>query len=124
MKKLFVSIPMKGRTASEIRENILKMKKLAEVFEGEELDLIDRYVEDNPPENIHTAVWYLGESLKKLSKADVFIGINCAYNWHGCDIEERTAYAYGIKMYSVPAQYVIDNFEKLLNRNTEYNERC
>ncbi len=34
MKKLFVSVPMKGRTEGEIRESIQKMKKFAELLEG------------------------------------------------------------------------------------------
>lgn len=76
MKKLFVSVPMKGRTEEEIKASIQKMKKIAEIYEGEELELIDSYIEDNPPKDSKEAIWYLGESLKKLSQADVFIGIN------------------------------------------------
>lgn len=44
MKKLFVSVPMKGRTETEIKASIQKMKKIAEVYEGEELELIDSYL--------------------------------------------------------------------------------
>ena len=76
MKKLFVSVPMKGRTEEEIRKTIDKMKKIAEIFEGEELELIDSYIEDNPPKDNNQAIWFLGESLKKLAQADVFIGIS------------------------------------------------
>ena len=68
MKKLFVSVPMKGRTEEEIKESIQKMKKIAEIYEGEELELIDSYIEDNPPKDSKEAVWYLGESLKKLAR--------------------------------------------------------
>lgn len=67
MKKLFVSVPMKGRTEEEIKASIQKMKKIAEIYEGEELELIDSYIEDNPPKDSKEAVWYLGESLKKLA---------------------------------------------------------
>ena len=51
MKKLFVSVPMKGRTEEEIKASIQKMKKIAEIYEGEELELIDSYIEDNPPKD-------------------------------------------------------------------------
>lgn len=114
MKKLFVSVPMKGRTEEEIKASIQKMKKIAEIYEGEELELIDSYIEDNPPKNSKEAVWYLGESLKKLAQADVFIGIDEAYDWNGCSIEKDTAYRYGIKMYIVQARDVIDNYNMLL----------
>lgn len=96
MKKLFVSVPMKGRTEEEIKASIQKMKKIAEAYEGEELKLIDSYIEDNPPKDNNEAVWYLGESLKKLAQADVFIGIRESYDWSSCQIEGETAERYGI----------------------------
>lgn len=113
MKKLFVSIPMKGRTEEEIKASIQKMKKIAEVYEGEELDLIDSYVEDNAPKNNNPAIWYLGKSLEKLSEADIFIGIEDDYNWTGCYIERMTAHKYNIKSYHVPADRVINNYEEV-----------
>lgn len=116
MKKLFVSVPMKGRTEEEIKASIRKMKKIAEIYEGEELELIDSYIEDNPPKDSKEAIWYLGESIKKLVKADVFMGICESYDWNGCCIERETAEKYGIKAYMIPARYVIDDYNALLNR--------
>lgn len=116
MKKLFVSVPMKGRTEEEIKASIQKMKKIAEIYEGEELELIDSYIEDNPPQNNNQAIWYLGESLKKLAQADVFIGICESYDWNGCCIERKTADKYGIKAYAIPVRYVIDDYNALLRR--------
>lgn len=113
MKKLFVSVPMKGRTAEEIKVSIQKMKKIAEIYEGEELELIDSYVEDNPPKNNNQAIWYLGKSLEKLSEADIFIGIEDDYDWSGCYIERMTAHKYNIKSYHVPADRVINNYEEV-----------
>jgi hypothetical protein len=116
MKKLFVSVPMKGRTEGEIKKSIQKMKKIAEIFEGEELELIDSYIEDNPPKDNNQAIWFLGESLKKLAQADAFIGIAENYDWNGCSIERETAEKYGIETYMIPARYVIDDYNALLNR--------
>lgn len=114
MKKLFVSVPMKCRTEEEIKASIQKMKKIAEIYEGEELELIDSYIEDNPPENNNQAIWFLGKSLEKLATADVFIVIEDTWNWNGCSIEDETARIYGIKTYRVKPQYVIDNYESLV----------
>lgn len=116
MKKLFVSVPMKGRTEKEIKASIQKMKKIAEIYEGEELELIDSYIEDNPPKDSKEAVWYLGESLKKLAQADVFIGIDEAYDWNGCNIERDTAQRYGVKTYIASARYVIDDYSALVQK--------
>ena len=116
MKKLFVSVAMKGRTEEEIKASIQKMKKIAEIYEGEELELIDSYIEDNPPKNSKEAIWYLSESIKKLAQADVFIGICESYDWSGCQIERETAEKYGIRAYAIPVRYVIDDYNSLLNK--------
>lgn len=116
MKKLFVSVPMKGRTEEEIKASIQKMKKIAEIYEGEELELIDSYIEDNPPKNSKEAIWYLSESIKKLAQADVFIGIRESFDWNGCQIERETAEKYGIKAYAIPVRYVIDDYNSLINK--------
>lgn len=116
MKKLFVSVPMKGRTEEEIKASIQKMKKIAEIYEGEELELIDSYIEDNPPKDSKEAVWFLGESLKKLAQADVFMGIYESYDWNGCCIEMEAASKYGIKVYTIPVRYVIDDYNALINK--------
>lgn len=123
MKKLFVSVPTKGRTEEEIKASIQKMKKIAEVYEGEELELIDSYVEDDPPKNVHSPVWYLGKSLEKLSEADIFIGIEDDYDWSGCYIERQAAHRYDIKAYHVPADYVISNYWEV-RKNADSMVQC
>lgn len=120
MKKLFVSVPMKGRTEEEIKASIQKMKKIAEIYEGEELELIDSYIEDNPPKDNNQAIWFLGESLKKLVKADVFIGIDDSWDWNGCQIEKDVARRYGIKTYICRADYVINNYKSLIQSLNEF----
>ena len=116
MKKLFVSVPMKGRTEDEIKASIQKMKKIAEVYEGEELELIDSYVEDNPPKDNNQAIWYLGKSLEKLSQADVFIGIINAWRWNGCAVECEVAKRYDLNMITVDPHYVIANYDELTQK--------
>lgn len=107
---------MKGRTEKEIKASIQKMKKIAEVYEGEEMELIDSYIEDNPPKDNNQAVWYLGESIKKLSQADIFVCIDDTWAWKGCQIERDVARGYGIKTYAVPAKIVIDDYEELVRK--------
>ena len=114
MKKLFVSVPMKGRTEEEIRKTIDKMKKIAEIYEGEELELIDSYIDDNPPKDNNQAIWFLGKSLEKLATADIFIGISEVWDWNGCYVEQEVAHRYGIKSYSVNTRFIIDNYDALV----------
>lgn len=116
MKKLFVSVPMKGRTEEEIKASIQKMKKIAGIYEGEELELIDSYIEGYSPKDSKEVILVLGKSLEKLAQADVFIGIFESYDWNGCYIEREIAERYGIKVYEILARYVIDNYNALIQK--------
>lgn len=107
MKKLFVSTPMNGFTDKAIVANRIKMKKIAEAYEGEELDLIDSFIQEKPPEDCYWSVWYLGKSLEKLAEADIFIGIDDTSGWKGCEIEALVASRYGIKSYKVDASKLL-----------------
>lgn len=106
MKKLFISCPMRNRTEEAIRESMDKMHKIAEATLGEELEVIQSYIKDNPPENSKQAVWYLGESIKKLSEADVFITIDENWEYAGCRTERDVACRYGIPIIDASTEFV------------------
>lgn len=70
MKKVFISQPMRGLTDEEIKlkrkEIINKIKRII----NEEVEIIDSFIENTP--NVKTVpVYYLGESIKLLSEADI-----------------------------------------------------
>ena len=109
MKKLFVSVPMKGRTEEEIKYSITKMHYIAEAYEGEELELIDSWVDEAPPANCNVSVWYLGKSIEKLAEADIFIGMEDSIHYPGCMIEKQVAANYGIKGYIIPQNVILFN---------------
>ena len=114
MKKLFVSVPMKGRTKEAIKNSIECMYKIAEIAFGEELELIDSYIEDTPPANIKLSIWHLGKSIELLSQADYFIGINDLH-YPECQAEFFVAKNYGIKF------LVLDTFQyEFFNDIREY----
>lgn len=75
MEKLFISCPMRARTAEQIHATMDQMHKIAEAIFGEELEVIPTYFEGTPPENANDRLWYLGKSIEKMSEADCFIGI-------------------------------------------------
>lgn len=106
MKKLFISCPMRNRTEEAIRESMDKMHKIAEATLGEELEVIQSYIKDNPPKNSKQAVWYLGESIKKLSEADVFICIDENWDYAGCRTERDVASRYGIPIIDTSTEFV------------------
>ena len=98
MKKLFISQPMKGLTDEEILKTREEIKTRAEQAIGEQVELIDSFVEDYPREiNKSIPVWYLGKSIQFLSQADIAYFGGDWRNARGCKIEYEVANAYGIK---------------------------
>lgn len=124
MKKLFVSVPMAGRAKDEIMESIEKMHRIAEVYEGEELELIHTLIEENPPEGVNDKVRCLAKSIEKLAAADVFICICDSWEWNGCEIETKVAHRYGIKSYEVRPEYVIKNYKKIMEEKNKTYSVC
>lgn len=96
MKKLFISCPMKGRTEENIRNSMARMHRIAEAIFDQELEVIPTYIEDNPPENVNKAIYYLGESIKKMAEADYFIGVPYSEVFSGCQVEYTIAERYNI----------------------------
>lgn len=121
MKKLFISCPMKGRTEENIRKSMEKMHKIAEIVFDQELEVIPSYIEDKPPENAKQAVWYLGESIKKMAEADYFIGVGYEDFFKGCCIETTVAREYGIPSTSVRIEELMPDAVEVVREY--YNDR-
>ena len=96
MKKLFISQPMRGKTDKEILAAREKAIKSAEKQVGEPVEVIDSFFQSAP---VNTKpLWYLGESLKLLSQADVAFFAKGWNEARGCKIENTCAIEYGIKV--------------------------
>lgn len=96
MKKLFISQPMRGKTDKEILAVREKAIKSAEKQVGETVEVIDSFFQSAP---VNTKpLWYLGESLKLLSQADVAFFAKGWNEARGCKIENTCAIEYGIKV--------------------------
>lgn len=89
--RIFISQPMRGRTDQEILKERDKItEELKKKYEG--VEIIDSFF-DGP---VASPLWYLGESIKKLSEADIAV---FAPGWdeaRGCKIEYTCAYQYNI----------------------------
>lgn len=101
MKKLFVSVPMNGRTDENIKKSIDKMHKIAEAVVGEELEVIPSYDENfnSVKEDVkNKQIVYLGKAIQLMALADYFIGTDMVYDFKGTEIEYDVARSYGIEM--------------------------
>ncbi len=97
MAKIFISQLMNGKTTEEIedkRNDIID--KLATQFakENEYVDIIYSFFKDVPHDT--RPLWYLGESIKLMSEADIVFFCDGWQTARGCQIEHDCALEYGI----------------------------
>ena len=94
MKKVFVSQPMKGKTDEEILNERNEAVATAKKKLKDEVELIDSFIFGAPADA--KPAWYLGESIKMLSTADIAFFAKGWEDARGCKIEHRIALEYGI----------------------------
>ena len=97
MTKIFISQPMNGKTAEEIEEErnyTIGTLRSRFARTNECIEIIDSFFKNAP----HDAkpLWYLGESIKLMSEADVVFFCNGWQTARGCQIEHDCALEYGI----------------------------
>ena len=124
MKKIFLSLPMRGRKDEDIQKTIDKMKDIVKAYyPNDDIEfmhnfnpLITREVESLKkvdPELIKKeGVWYLSYAVRQIAQADVIATIT-SYNgewcFNGCCIESEVA-----RRYDIPELRLSDNNGYLL----------
>ena len=104
-KKVFISLPMSGKREREIVDDknvILEHLAHFSIYE-DEIDIIDTYITDEPPEGSNVRLWYLGKTIELLAQADIVIFARDWEKARGCRIERECA-----KIYHVPAIIIND----------------
>ena len=96
MKKLFISLPMAGKSEEEIRNKMAEYKENAEYLMGEELELIDTLIKYVPENVKDPGLWCLGESITMMADADVVYFGRGWRSARGCIVEYEAAYRYKI----------------------------
>ena len=93
MKKIFISQPMRGKTAEEIENTRAAALIIAESILGEKVEDINPLIKgatDKSP------LCMLGESIKAMSEADVVYFCSGWGQARGCRIEHACAIEYGL----------------------------
>ena len=116
-KKVFVSMPMRDRTPRDIHRSINKAWRIAEAMVGEPLDLIDSVVKGVPYPDSNEDIWYLGESIMRLSEADYIVIVRPHHEYNGCRVESLVAHLYGIPEISIDREWVCPDIKE--NENME-----
>lgn len=98
MMKLFISIPMRGRTTEDIKYQMTKDKQRLEQLLSVEFELIDSCINEDAPKDVaNPAVWFLGKSVSMMADANL---VYFSKGWEGasgCLIEQEIAKAYNMK---------------------------
>ena len=93
MKKVFASIPLKGRDKKDIQDSLDKIKEAAKGLLDEEVELLHVDVEDIPDfsegeDEAREALKFLSKDLELMAEADYFVTIDFNYDYCHCAVEE------------------------------------
>jgi len=105
-KKVFISQPMSGKKEREILEDRKKiLENLAHfaIYE-ENIEIINTYIKDEPPEDSNIRLWYLGKTVELLAQADLVVFAKGWARARGCRVERECA-----KIYHIPAVIMDDD---------------
>ena len=94
MKKVFISVPRKGRSSEDIEKSIKILKAFTSAYEDDELEFIVPVYKDDKE------LYNLGKSIVLLQDTDVFVGVRQDADYTDCYIQSITAYKYSIKKYT------------------------
>lgn len=98
MIKLFISIPMRGRTTEEIRYQMIKDKLRLEQMFDVEFELIDSCIDEDAPKDVANPVlWFMGRSILMMADANLVYFSKGWEGARGCLIEQEIAKAYNVK---------------------------
>lgn len=107
--KIFISMPMNGRTEQEIIERMERIKKIIlSSYSADSIEFIDTIHHENSPENAGR-LWHLGKSIQQLDQANL---VYFTYDWdyaYGCKVERVVCEAYD-KDYILLSKQIEDEF--------------
>lgn len=115
VKKLFISVPMRGRKWKDVLKSVKQLEEIAQrTWPDDTLEVVSSMVKEKPAKDVKehlTGLWYTGEALKILARADYFIGINSEQaeklNFNGCVIEQKCAEYYHLEACKLVDLYLV-----------------
>lgn len=104
MKKLFISQPMRDKTKQEILKERQTAIDVVQNILGEDVEVIDTLFnfDDNP-------LYCLGNSIAKMSEADIVYFCENWQHYRGCRVEHFCAVEYGLTILRYTSKGVVEN---------------
>lgn len=121
MKKVFLSVPMKGLSNEDIAKEIKRVTEYAKiVIEDDEIEIVDTFVEV-PYEVKNESVYSLGGAIQIMANCDVVFTPDYRMDYYkGCMTERNVAMNCGIPIVSIPYE-LLPEAEKVMR---EYYQSC
>lgn len=91
MKKVFVSIPLKGRSKEDIQDSLDKIKGAVEGLLDGEVEILHQEVKDIPDfdaDEAEESLEFLGKDIELMSDADYFATVDYNWDYRHCSLEE------------------------------------
>lgn len=95
--KIFISQPMRGKTAAEILAERERAIKAAKAKWGDDVEVLESFFRGAPAEA--KPLWFLGESLKVMADANAVIVCKVWSAARGCKVEVVAAEAYKLPVF-------------------------
>ena len=93
--KVMISIPMNGRTESEVKE---QKRKIKEAFAKLHIEVVNSVFMEEVEGYNHTALYYIAKSIDVMGKVDAVYFVKDWETARGCRIERQICEAYGVKI--------------------------
>ena len=109
--KLFICQYMNGKTDDEI----LAEREIIKHELSTKYEIIDSYIEQEPPNNVNPGIWYLAKSIELLSEADCIYCTKDYIKGRGCRIERMIAEDYDLDIIDQKTSPLMNDISYLYN---------
>lgn len=120
--KLFISCPTKDRTEEDIKKSFEVLKRTAEAYTGENLEVVNPY-ESKTFKSDAERIRSIGDSIRLMADVDYFITIEKYWEDTECSVEDLIAGRYGMKRMLAMTEFVAPDFLKKIE-NLVPNPYC
>jgi len=125
MKRVFISLPMNGRTEKQVKRDRQKAFLSVKKIIGEDAVLVDTTVKEDPPEGINPGLWYMGKSLEIMASCDIAYFADEWTQYRGCRIENECAIIYGLEiLFSNSSRKEKQSMEKNAQNKSDSKKRA
>ncbi len=124
--KIFISMPMRGRTSEAINDSINELKMDIAANTPGKCEFLNTIVKEEPPQSGDQVIWYLGKSIEILAQATVLAVPKQRDQYPGCQAEALIGEKYGLHVIEYDVNDIcpdLEAVEVLAPKGNIFNDR-